>query len=124
MTIKQYQRLAAAIAKTIKDNGGNVDKVKNLKFACTFEVGARNPKLYKERPVGIESGDENTVITFDTISNPNNPNAAFKTLKPGSLSLYNSETNTNVDASDFNFDSAQFADLIGAIQTAGWVISR
>jgi len=124
MTIKQYQKVAAAIAKTIKDNGGNVDKVKNLKFTCTIEVGARNPKLYKEQPVGIESGDENTVITFDTISNPNNPNAAFRTLKPGSLSLYNSKTNTNVDASDFNFDSAQFADLIGAIQTTGWVISR
>jgi hypothetical protein len=40
------------------------------------------------------------------------------------MSLYNSEENTNYDASDFNYDSSQFADLTDAIQTAGWEIAK
>ena len=64
------------------------------------------------------------IIKFNSISNPNNPNARFKTLKPGSISLYDKETGINVDASDFNFDSSQFADLLDAIQTEyAWEIS-
>ncbi len=124
MTIKQYQKLATAIAKLIKDNGGDVDKVRHLKFDGTFAIDARNPRAYKHIPCTFKHGDGNAVIEFDTISNPNNPNAAFKTLKPGSISLYNSETKTNVDGSDYNFDSAQFADLMDAIQTVGWKIHR
>lgn len=122
MTIKQYQKVAANIAKTIESLGGDPNQVRSLKFASKFEVGARNPKLYKENPVTMTSGDENVVIVFDTISNPNNPNCKFRTLKPGSISLFNSETRQNVDASDFNFDSAQFADLMDAISTVGWEI--
>ena len=124
MTIKQYQKLAAAVAKTIEDLGGDVNRVRNLKFPTPFEVGVRNPSIAKDKPVTIESGDGNAIIAFDTISNPNNPNAKFRTLKPGSMSLFNSETRQNVDASDFNYDSAQFADLISAISTSGWEIAK
>ena len=120
MTIKQYQKFAAAIAKTIDSIGGDPCKARHLKFSTTFEVGARDPKLRKEKPTDMTSGDENAVLVFDTISNPNNPNPKFRTLKPGSVSLYNSETKQNVDASDYHFDSAQFADLIDAVSTVGW----
>ena len=37
--------------------------------------------------------------------------------------LYDNETHTNVDATEYNFDSAQFSDLIMAIETTGWEIS-
>ena len=119
MTIKQYQKLAAAVAKKINALGGNPSKVRYLKFPTKFEVGARDPN---GTTTEITSGDENTTIVFDTINNPNNPNAAYRTLKPGSMSLFNSETRVNVDASDYNYDSAQFADLIDAIETEGWMI--
>ena len=122
MTINQYQKLAAAVAKTIKSIGGDVNRVRHLKFPTAFEVGVRNPKIAKDNPLTIESGDGNAVIVFDTISNPNNPKAEFRTLKPGSMSLFNSVTRQNVDASDFNYDSAQFSDLITAISTTGWEI--
>lgn len=122
MTIKQYQKIAAAVAKQIRDNSGNVDKVRHLRFNCAFEVGARDPKCYKDNPSTFESDNENVVLFFDTISNPNNPNVAFRTLKPGSMSLFNSQTGVNVDASDFNYDSAQFANLLGSILTNGWKI--
>ena len=122
MTIKQYQKIAVAIAKQIKNNGGNINNVRHLKFSIPFEIGARNPYHYKDAPVSFASGDENVILKFDTISNPNNPNAAFHTLKAGSISFYDSETHKNVDGSDYNFDSAQFADLLDAIQTIGWKI--
>jgi hypothetical protein len=123
MTIKQYQKLAQIIAKKIESLDGSVDKVRYLKTqTITFEIGARDPK--KSDNLSIEAGDSNAIIKFNSISNPNNPNARFKTLKPGSISLYDKETGINVDASDFNFDSSQFADLLDAIQTEyAWEIS-
>jgi hypothetical protein len=123
MTIKQYQKLAQVIAKKIETLDGSIDKVRYLKAkVTTFEIGARDPK--KDDRLSIEAGDSNVVIKFNSISNPNNPNARFRTLKPGSISLYDKDTDTNVDASDFNFDSSQFADLLDAIQTEyAWEIS-
>ena len=123
MTIKQYQKLAQIIAKKIESLDGSVDKVRYLKAqTITFEIGARDPK--KSDNLSIEAGDSNAIIKFNSISNPNNPNSRFKTLKPGSISLYDKETGINVDASDFNFDSSQFADLLDAIQTEyAWEIS-
>ena len=123
MTIKQYQKLAQIIAKKIESLDGSIDKVRYLKSKhMTFDIGARDPK--KSSGLSIKAGDSNAIITFNSISNPNNPNARFRTLKPGSISLYNSETGTNVDASDFNFDSYQFADLIDVIKTQDvWEIS-
>lgn len=123
MTIKQYQKIAAIIAKKITNLGGDPLRVRNLKATSIFEVGARNPKN-KERQLTMESGDENAVITFNRISNPNNPNPNFRTLKPGSMSLYNTETRVNIDPSDYRFDSAQFSDLVLAIENSQWEISR
>lgn len=123
MTIKQYQKIARAIAKKISDLGGNIDKVRYLKSVSIFEVGARDPKN-KERQLTMESGDENAVIYFNKISNPNNPNAYYRTLKPGSMSLFNTETKINTDPSDYRFDSAQFADLICAIKNSQWTIAE
>lgn len=124
MTIKQYQTVAKTIANKINDLGGNPANVRNLKFPSKFTIGARNPKMYKGMPCTFESGDGNVEISFDAISNPNNPNYKFRTLKPGSMSAYDSEANVNVDLSEFNYDSAQFADLIDAISTTGWEIAR
>ena len=123
MTIKQYQTLAAIVSKVITDLGGDPRKVRNLKATVPFEIGVRN-KLNKSYKTVFEHGSSNLVIKFDTISNPNNPNCMFRTLKPGSMSLYNSEENINYDASDFNYDSSQFADLTDAIQTTGWEIVK
>lgn len=123
MTIKQYQTLAAIVSKVITDLGGDPRKVRNLKATVPFEIGVRN-KLNKSDKTVFEHGSCNLVIKFDTISNPNNPNCMFRTLKPGSMSLYNSEENINYDASDFNYDSSQFADLTDAIQTVGWEIAK
>jgi hypothetical protein len=123
MTINQYKKLASTIAKRIIALEGNPDRVKYLKCKqSTFEVGARNPKD-KSVQLTINSGDENCVITFNSVSNPNNPNYKFRTLKPGSISLYDNETHINVDATEYNFDSAQFSDLIMAIETTGWEIA-
>ena len=124
MTIKQYQKLATIVAKTIESIGGDANKVRNLKSSIPFKISVRNPNLAKDKPITIKSGDGNAIIEFDTISNPNNPNAKFRTLKPGSMSLFNSETRQNVDASDFNYDSAQFADLICAISASSWEITK
>ena len=123
MTIKQYQKLAQIIAKKIESLDGSVDKVRYLKAqTLTFEIGTRDPK--KSDSLSIEAGDSNAIIKFNSISNPNNPNARFRTLKPGSISLSDKETGMNVDASDFNFDSSQCADLLDAIQTEyAWEIS-
>ena len=85
-------------------------------------IGVRDPKKYKDYNATFTSGEDNTTLKFDVISNPNNPNAAFRTLKPGSISLFNSETKTNVDGSDFNYDSTQFADLIDSISKDEWKI--
>jgi len=123
MTIKQYKKIAATIANRIIELGGDPAKVRNLKAISTFEVGARDPKN-KDRRLTLESGDENMVIYFDCISNPNNPNYKFKTLKPGSISLYDSKNDVNVDPTEYNFDSAQFADLMDAIRTSQWKIFR
>lgn len=123
MTINQYKKLASTIAKRIADLEGDPNRVKYLKCKHSmFEIGARNPKD-RSVQLTINSGDENCVITFNSVSNPNNPNYKFRTLKPGSISLYNGETHTNVDATEYNFDSAQFSDLIMAIETKGWEIS-
>ena len=123
MTIKQYKKIAATIANKIIELGGDPAKVRHLKSISTFEVGARDPKN-KDRQLTFESGDENMVIYFDCISNPNNPNYKFKTLKPGSISLYDSKNDVNVDPTEYNFDSAQFADLMDAIGTAQWEFSH
>lgn len=123
MTIKQYQKIARVIAKRISDLGGNVNKVRYLKSLSIFKVGARDPKN-KERQLTMESGDENVVINFNKISNPNNPNAYYRTLKPGSMSLFNTETQINIDPSDYRFDSAQFSDLIYAIENSQWIIAE
>lgn len=123
MTIKQYQKIASTIANKITNLGGNPLKVQYLKSISIFEVGARDPKD-KNRALTIESGDENAIIKFNRISNPNNPNPKFRTLKPGSMSLFNTETKINIDPSDYHFDSAQFADLMDAIENSQWEISH
>lgn len=123
MTINQYKKLASTIAKRIIELEGNPNRVKYLKCKHSlFEVGARNPKD-KSVQLTINSGDENFMITFNSVSNPNNPNYKFRTLKPGSISLYNSETHTNVDATEYNFDSFQFSNLITIIEMNVWEIS-
>ena len=115
MTIKQYQTVAKAIASKIEELGGNPYFVHHLHANDVVSIKVRDPKQYI--PTSISSGDGNAVVEFDTLSNPNNPNYKFNTLKPGSMSAYNSTNNVNVDITNYNFDSAQFADLIDAINT-------
>lgn len=124
MTIKQYQTLAKTIASKIIGLNGNPHIVRYLRFPGGVTICARDPKSYKDDPVTFESGDSNCTIEFDTISNPNNPNYKFRTLKPGSMSAYNSATHTNVDITEYNFDTTQFAELIGLVKQNGWKISQ
>ena len=111
MTIKQFQTLAKAVASKIEELGGDPNYTRHLNFCGGVTIDARDPKQYDDAPTTYESGSSNTAIEFDTISNPNNPNYKFRTLKPGSMSFYNSRTGVNVDITDYNFDSCQFAAL-------------
>lgn len=120
MTIKQYQKLAATIANIIIKNNEDVNKVKHLKSSFAYEMHVRNPKLNKDKPINFVSRNSNDIIRFDTISNPNNPNCRYRTLKPGSISFYDSSANVNIDLSNYNFDSAQFSDLIYLIENVQW----
>ena len=124
MTIKQYQTVAKTIASKIEELGGNPARVRNLRFPGGVTICTRDPKKYADNPTTFESGERNATIQFATISNPNNPNCKFRTLKPGSMSFYNSQTNVNVDISDYNFDTAQFAFLIEMLKQDGWEIAR
>ena len=124
MTIKQYQKLAQIIATQIENLGGNPRTTRTLKYEGGVTIDARNPKTYKDRPVTFESGDSNFDLEFDTISNPNNPNYKFKTLKPGSMSVYDSKTDVNHDITEYNFDTAQFMTLAELIRQPGWVLVR
>ena len=126
MTIKQYQALAKTIASKIEELGGNPIRVRNLRLINGGDVviNARDPKKYVVNPTTFKSGESNAILEFDTISNPNNPNYKFRTLKPGSMSLYNSQTNVNVDISEYNFDTYQFAYLIAMIKKSDWEIVR
>ena len=124
MTIKQYQKLAKVVASQIENLGGNPRTARILKYEGGVTVDVRDPKTYKDRPVTFESGDSNLDIEFDTISNPNNPNYKFKTLKPGSMSVYNSKTDVNHDITEYNFDSSQFMLLIDLIRQPGWILVR
>ena len=123
MTLKQYKTLAKAIASKITYLGGNPQRVRHLKAPVNYFINTRDPKAYNDKPCSYVSGESNVEVKFDMISNPNNPNYKFKTLKPGSMSAYSSETKTNVDITDFNFDSAQFADLIEIIENCQWEIA-
>lgn len=122
MTIKQYQTVAKTIASKIEELGGNPQRVRNLRFDGGVTVCARDPKKYGDTPTTFESGESNAAIEFDTISNPNNPNYKFRTLKPGSMSLYNSQTHANADITEYNFDTAQFAELLEMLKQTGWEI--
>lgn len=124
MTIKQYQTLAKTIANKIISLNENPHVVRYLRFPGGVTVCLRDPKAYDVAPVTCKSGDSNCALEFDTISNPNNPNYKFRTLKPGSMSVYNSTAHRNVDITEYNFDTAQFADLISLVEQNGWEISR
>lgn len=122
MTIKQYQRLAKAIATRIDTLGGDPRRVRNLKLTDGVELTARDHTQYKDKPISFESGESNITIKFDHISNPNNPNYKYRTLRAGCISAYDSTSNTNVDLTSYNFDTAQFKALIDAISRDDWVI--
>ena len=124
MTIKQYQKLAKTIASKIEELSGDPNKVRNLKCNSIAIVRARDPKQYADMPSTFEKDESNIDIVFDTVSNPNNPNYKFKTLKPGSMSFYNSQMNVNFDITEYNFDTPQFADLIKMINQSDWTISK
>lgn len=124
MTIKQYQTLAKTIASKIKELGGNPQRVRSLEFPDGMTVSVRDPKQCVDNPTTFKSGESNATIKFDTISNPNNPNYKFRTLKPGSMSFYNSQTNVNVDITKYNFDTAQFAVLLEMLKQPGWEIVK
>ena len=123
MTIRQYQTLAKAVADKIISLSGDPLRVRNLKNDALQTLQARDAKKYGDEPCSYESGSSNATIEFDTISNPNNPNYKFRTLKPGSMSAYNSQAHLNVDITEYNFDSAQFAKLLDAINADGWYIA-
>lgn len=122
MTIKQYQTVAKTIASKIEELGGNPQRVRSLRLNGGMTIHVRDPKKYADAPTTFESGKSNAAIEFDTISNPNNPNYKFKTLKPGSMSLYNSQTHVNADIAEYNFDTAQFAGLLEMLKEDGWEI--
>ena len=123
MTIKQYQTLAKTIATKIESLGGNPRTIRKLKLNGGTSILVRNPKLYGDKPLTCRACESNDILMFDTISNPNNPNYKFKTLKPGSMSVYNSETHVNVDITDYNFDSSQFSSLIDRIEGTVWELA-
>ena len=119
MTLKQYQRLAKAIADKIIELGGDPRSARRLKLVDkTVDAAVRNPKKYADHPVTMDACDHNELISFDEISNPNNPNWKFKTLKPGSISAYNSVKGENVDLTEYRFDTCQFHYLLNAIGMA------
>lgn len=124
MTIKQYQKLAATIANKIIELGGNPRNVRHLTTTTSYicVVEARDPKQYANVPCSYESGNHNVEIKFNIISNPNNPNYKYRTLKPGSMSMYDSKSNVNVDITDYNFDSVQFSNLICYINNCDWTM--
>lgn len=124
MTIKQYQTIAKTVASKINELGGNPQRVRSLEFPDGVTINIRDPKQYDDVPTTYTSGDSNAVVEFDTISNPNNPNYKFRTLKPGSMSFYNSKTKVNVDISEYNFDSTQFAKLVEMLNQPGWQLAR
>lgn len=125
MTIKQYQKLSKTIATKIEtDLGGSPNHVRHIAFGGGVTICARDPKKYADTPTTFESGESNVSIEFDTLSNPNNPNYKFRTLKPGSISAFNSGTNKNVDLTEYNFDTAQFKELLELIDQPGWQIVR
>lgn len=115
MTIKQYQTLAKAIANRIIELGGNPRRVKHLGLDSSIALPVRDPHMYSDASSSYESGISNAIVECDRLSNPNNPNYKFRTLKPGSMSAYNSKSHVNVDLSDYNFDSAQFAKLVSIV---------
>ena len=118
MTINQYQRLSKAIADRIIELGGNPHHVRHLTCNNTIKCEARDP--HSEDELSITSGETNATLTFDVLSNPNNPNYKFRTLKPGSISAFDSIYQVNVDATKYNFDSAQFKKLIDVVKTTSW----
>lgn len=119
MTLKQYQKLAKAIADKIIELGGDPRSARHLKLVDkTAVVAVRDPKKYADHPVTMNAGDYNRYVSFDEISNPNNPNWKFKTLKPGSISAYESATCENVDLTEYRFDTRQFHELLNAISMA------
>ena len=125
MTIKQYQKLSAAVATKIKSLGEDVSRVRSLTMRPTsIELNVRDPRHYKDHPIDFGKGAGNAVVKFDTISNPNNPNSAYRTLKPGSMSAYNSAENVNVDLADYRYDSSQFSKLIAAIRLDYWTVVK
>ena len=123
MTIRQYQTLAKAVADKIIELGGDPQRVRNLRNDTLQTLQARDAKKYGDEPCSYASGSSNATVEFDTISNPNNPNYKFRTLKPGSMSAYSSLAHVNVDLAEYNFDSAQFAKLLDAINADGWYIA-
>ena len=124
MTIKQYQKLAKTIADKITELSGDPNYARNIECSTEVIITVRDPKKYGDAPVGMTSGNGNTTLSFNTLSNPNNPNYKYKTLKPGSMSAYNSQTGVNVDITDYNFDSAQFSSLLNAIANGNWTLLR
>lgn len=126
MTIKQYQTIAKTIASKIEELGGNPTKVRNLRLINGKDaaIAVRDPRMYVIKSTTLEHGSNNTTIEFDTVSNPNNPNYKFRTLKPGSMSFYNSQTNMNADITEYNFDTFQFAALIEILKNDCWEIVR
>ena len=123
MTIRQYQTLAKAVADKIIELGGDPQRVRNLKNGTLQTLQARDAKKYGDEPCSYASGSSNATVEFDTMSNPNNPNYKFRTLKPGSMSAYSSLAHVNVDLAEYNFDSAQFAKLLSAVNADGWYIA-
>ena len=119
MTLKQYQKLAKAIADKIIELGGDPRSTRHLKLVGKpVDVAVRDPKKYADHPVTMDAGDHNGWVSFDELSNPNNPNWKFKTIKPGSISAYDSAKGENVDLTEYRFDTHQFHDLLNAISMA------
>lgn len=121
MTINQYQRLAKTIAEKLIDLGGNPKHVRYIKSDNGVELNVRDP--HKDDNLSITSGDSNTVLVFHMMSNPNNPNYMYRTLKPGSISAFNSELHENHDLTTYHFDSAQFKKLIDLVKNTNWTIN-
>ena len=120
MTINQYQILAKAIADKIIALSGDPNHVRHLNRTKAITCYARNPK--DKGQTSIKSGDSNVMFTFDVLSNPNNPNYKFRTLKPGSISAFDSIYQVNVDPTAYHFDSAQFKKFIDAINDGEWTL--
>lgn len=118
MTINQYQRLSKTIADKIIELGGDPNHIRHLNANVAAKIDVRDPS--KDSELSITSGESNETITFDVLSNPNNPNYKFRTLKPGSISAFDSIYQVNVDLAKYNFDSAQFKNLIEVVKNTAW----